>query len=211
LISARATINSLEVLSLLMSSYLYILCQALDLRALHSDLVAGFDAILAEELDRAFGAYECTEDRTFLRALSRAARKTLDRTSTMDAEARMRSVVDATAVPLLEWLARAPCFVGNPAASGAALAQLGTFRENVAERATALLVRLRGEYLSGERGPAPAGAFLRRTRPVYEFVRVKLGVRMHGAENAAGFENGLGVDEESIGQSISRIHEVGFL
>lgn len=37
LVSARATINSLEILSLLSATYLFVLCQALDLRAMQYD------------------------------------------------------------------------------------------------------------------------------------------------------------------------------
>jgi phenylalanine ammonia-lyase len=43
---------------------------------------------------------------------------------------------------------------------------------------------------------------------VYEFVRLTLGIKMQGAENYASFVNGLGVDEETIGQKVSLIHEV---
>ncbi|KAJ7203315.1 L-Aspartase-like protein, partial [Mycena pura] len=50
LISGRATIDSLDVLSLLIASYLYVLCQALDLRALQVELVAGLDEIARDEL-----------------------------------------------------------------------------------------------------------------------------------------------------------------
>ena len=71
-----------------------------------------------------------------------------------------------------------------------------------------LLEQLRRAYLSGERGAAPAAAYLGKTRPFYEFVRVELGVRMHGAENLDRFANGMGVDDVTIGQKISVINEV---
>ena len=69
---------------------------------------------------------------------------------------------------------------------------------------------LREAYLNGDRGDAPAAGYLGRTRPVYEFIRVTLGVKMHGRENASRFEKGLGVEDVSIGQHISLIHEVRF-
>ncbi|EJF57760.1 Phenylalanine/histidine ammonia-lyase, partial [Dichomitus squalens LYAD-421 SS1] len=50
LISARATLNSLDVLSLLTSSYLYALCQALDLCALLHEFQLEVDDILRERL-----------------------------------------------------------------------------------------------------------------------------------------------------------------
>ncbi|KZV73963.1 hypothetical protein PENSPDRAFT_648362 [Peniophora sp. CONT] len=62
-------------------------------------------------------------------------------------------------------------------------------------------------YLEGKRGRAPGAHLLKRTRPVYEFVRNKLGVQMHGAENAGLFPNGLGMDVPSIGENVSKIYE----
>ena len=42
------------------------------------------------------------------------------------------------------------------------------------------------------RGNAPAAQYLNKTQPVYEFRRVTLGIRMHGAENLKRFPNGHG-------------------
>ncbi|KAJ3513420.1 hypothetical protein NLJ89_g2951 [Agrocybe chaxingu] len=64
-----------------------------------------------------------------------------------------------------------------------------------------------GAYLSGARGPAPASRYLNKTCPVYEFVRLTLGIRMHGSENYHHFVNGLGVEDVTVGQNISLIHE----
>ncbi|KAI9441665.1 L-Aspartase-like protein [Lactarius indigo] len=81
------------------------------------------------------------------------------------------------------------------------------FRASVASRATSLLVTLRKEYLSGARGQAPASKHLNKTRPIYEFVRKTLGIRMHGSENESVFSNGLGVEDVTVGQNVSLIHE----
>ncbi len=69
---------------------------------------------------------------------------------------------------------------------------------------------LRKEYLSGKKGVAPAAPYLGKTRSVYEFVRVTLGIKMQGSENLHVFEAGPGVEEVTIGQNISLIHEVCF-
>ncbi len=42
---------------------------------------------------------------------------------------------------------------------------------------------------------------------MYEFVRVTLGIRMHGSENYHHFENGLGVEDVTVGENVSLIHE----
>ncbi|CCL99198.1 uncharacterized protein FIBRA_01213 [Fibroporia radiculosa] len=201
LISARATINSLEVLSLLTASYIYVLCQALDLRALQREFNVGFRAIVAAEFDAQFGtALKVVEQAELLSQLYIALEHALDSTSTMDAIPRMRKVAAASAAPIVDFLLARGGTVG-------ALEALGSFREGVAVRGAALLEELRRAYLAGERGPAPAGPFLGRTRKVYEFVRVALGVRMHGAENLDEFAAGPGVVDSNLGQNISLIHE----
>lgn len=62
------------------------------------------------------------------------------------------------------------------------------------------------EYLKGTKNGAHC---LGRTRPLYEFVRNDLGVRIHGLANLRGFKGeGLsGVGERSIGESVSIIYE----
>jgi phenylalanine ammonia-lyase len=203
LISARATINSLEVLSLLTSSYLYILCQALDLRALQSEFGSGLDALVREEFEEHFGWYLSGDK--FSSALSqvmKAMHETLESTSTMDAVPRMQKVAASSSTIIVDLF--------TTTASVDALTALPRFRNRVASRASKLLEELQGDYLEGRRGQAPASKVLNRTRAVYEFVRVTLGIRMHGLENRSRFENGLGVEEQTIGQNVSLIHEVRF-
>ncbi|KAL1941427.1 hypothetical protein VTO73DRAFT_7244 [Trametes versicolor] len=200
LISARATINSLEVLSLLTASYLYVLCQALDLRAMQHEFQLEVDTILREELTRFYAPHLSNADLTALLPLiSRQIRRSLESTSTMDASLRMRTVAASTTTPLVDFCAQR--------ASLAALDQIVEFRQTIAQRMLTALTGLREQYLSGEKGPAPASAYIGRSRPVYEFIRVTLGVHMHGGENLHKFQHGPGVDEQTIGQNISLIHE----
>ncbi|KAI0260178.1 phenylalanine ammonia-lyase [Gloeopeniophorella convolvens] len=180
LISARATINSLEVLSMLTSSYLYLLCQAFDIRAMQAEFNRELIPIIEEELATHFGT---KIDATVVRAVLKSIYS--------------RRRVDRRARRLLHRRRRGP----------AALGALPAYRRGVAGRATDLLVRLRKEFLSGARGAAPASKYLNRTRAVYEFVRVTLGIRMHGSENESVFAHGLGVEDVTIGQNVSLIHE----
>ncbi|CAL1711337.1 unnamed protein product [Somion occarium] len=201
LISARATITSLEVLSMLIASYLYVLCQALDLRALQIELQAGIDAITRLQLSHFFHPYLSAHqlDKLFT-LVSRAMDRTLETTSTMDAGPRMHKVSGAGVTPIVEFCSADPALVP-------ALAKIAEFRTEVAKQCTMLLERLRVEYLGGAKGVAPASLYLGRTRPVYEYVRVTLGVKMHGSENLHRFEQGPGVEEVSLGQNISLIYE----
>ena len=134
---------------------------------------------------------------------------TFDATSTMDAKERMQKVAASSTTTLLDFFT-GPSF-SDPSLVGPALASIPTFRSLVASGAYSLLDGLRRDYLSGARGAAPASRYLNRTRPVYEFVRLTLGIRMHGSENYHRFVNGLGVDDVTVGQNVSLIHEVCFL
>jgi len=131
---------------------------------------------------------------------------TLEKTNTMDNVDQMRATTAATTTIFVDFFACSE-FTDTSLASYAVIS-ISQFRSQVASRAVNLLDQLRRDYLSGERGLAPAGSYLGKTRLLYEFVRVTLGVRMHGSENYARFVNGLGVEDVSIGQNISRIYEV---
>ncbi|KAJ7350459.1 L-Aspartase-like protein [Mycena albidolilacea] len=205
LISGRATIDSLDILSQLIASYLYVLCQALDLRALQNELIDGLNKLATEELALLFGPYlnesELHETTSKVCAVLQAA---LNDTSTMDAAERMVKVAASSSTVLLDIFTSPSSSCSNP---GAALAAIPAFRSKVAARAESLLDGLRRAYLFGERGASPASPYLNKTRPVYEFVRLTLGIKMHGVENYDSFVNGMGVDEDTTGENISLIHE----
>ncbi|KAF7351163.1 Phenylalanine ammonia-lyase [Mycena sanguinolenta] len=205
LISGRATIDSLEILSQLIASYLYVLCQALDLRALQNELVDGLNKLASEELALHFGSHLTQSElsQTTLKVCA-ALETALNETSTMDAAQRMVKVAASSSTVLLDIFTSPSLACSDP---GAALASIPAFRSNVAKRAEKLLDELRRAYLFGERGASPASPYLNKTRPVYEFVRLTLGIKMHGAENYNSFVNGLGTDEDTVGANVSLIHE----
>ncbi|KAG8996235.1 hypothetical protein FRB93_000901 [Tulasnella sp. JGI-2019a] len=203
LISARATINSLDVLTLLISSYLYIVCQALDLRAMNNYFQTGLKEILERELSAHFGTYFTSAGpattKSLKSAIYEAIQQTLDtQAAIMDIVPRMQTSVAASTTPLVDFLVATPSSISG-------LEKIPAFRQKVVDQAVALLARLRNEFLMGEKGPAPAAELLGKTRPVYEYVRVTLGVKMHGNENAAGF--GGGFTQATIGQNVSTIYE----
>jgi phenylalanine ammonia-lyase len=190
-----------------MATYLYILCQALDIRALQAELYDGLDTIITEELMATFGTYlDNPGFQTISSQVKRTMRESLDLTSTMDATDRMNKVAASSTTCIVDFFA-GPHFTGTTSA-GAALTSIPFFRSQVASKANDLLLRLRADYLSGAKGAAPASRYLNKTRPIYEYVRITLGIRMHGSENNTMFANGLGVDDVTIGQNVSLIQEV---
>ncbi|KAJ7072252.1 L-Aspartase-like protein [Mycena amicta] len=198
LISARATVESLDVLTMLISSYLYVLCQALDLRAMQEEFVAGLREITREELQRSFGS-SFTEPEILCEVFN-VMKVTLEKTTTMDVDDQMGSVVASTSTLLLNLLVSA-----GP--QEPTLTVIPCFQANVAASAATLLQKLRGDFLTGQRGPSPASLHLGKTKAMYEFIRVQLGVKMHGIENYSSFPCGLGVDDVTIGQNITSIYE----
>ncbi|EGO26247.1 hypothetical protein SERLADRAFT_447477 [Serpula lacrymans var. lacrymans S7.9] len=207
LISARATINALDVLSMLTASYLYVLCQALDLRALQAELYQGLSAIAVEELTATFGASLLSSDlQTACDRVCDTMRDKLDQTSTMDGVDRMKAVAASATIPLVDILSGATSGL-TPSTAGVLFSSIPHFRAQVAKRAAELLKQLQHDYLYGAKGAAPASGCLNRTKSVYEFVRLTLGIRMHGSENFGMFGNGLGVEDVTLGQNISLIHE----
>lgn len=127
----------------------------------------------------------------------------------MDAPEQMQKVAASSSTILLDCFTD-PAFI-DPEATGSILTNIPVFRSHLASRATLLLDDLRRKYLSGALGAAPASRYLNKTRPVYEFVRITLGIRMHGSENYSRFANGLGVEEVTIGENVSLIHEVALV
>ncbi|PPQ88445.1 hypothetical protein CVT25_011571 [Psilocybe cyanescens] len=206
LISARATITSLDILSILISSYLYAICQALDLRSLQHEFYEGLAKISSEEFSAAFGS-AISDDHSIKikKTIFSVMQDSFNSTSTMDAKERMQKVAASSSTPLLDFFT-GPSF-SDESSVASCLASIPSFRSRVAGRLFTLLDGLRNDYLSGARGPAPASPYLNNTRSVYEFVRITLGIRMHGSENYHRFEQGPGVEDVTVGQNVSLIHE----
>ncbi|PFH51550.1 hypothetical protein AMATHDRAFT_74899 [Amanita thiersii Skay4041] len=205
LISARATITSLEVLTTLVASYLYALCQAVDLRALNHEFFSHVESVVQEELSATFGSFLAPEScKTLHREVMYTIEKQLDKTTTMDNADRMEAVA-ASAAPVMFTYFTQP---GAPdLASCDVLSSMSTFRSRVSKRCAENMLQLREAFLSGKRGPAPASQYLGKSKAVYEYIRITLGVRMHGSENHNLFPNAIGLDDPTVGSNISRIFE----
>lgn len=181
---------------------------AYDLRALQEEFSDGATTIVKREIAERFSDCLSFSDLSSLtNKVVKVVLESLDETTTMDASERMVKVAASTSTVLVDFLSECS-FTKDTTDIGSALSYIPTFRSRVASNMTILLDRLRKAYLSGERGPAPASKLLKKTKPLYEFVRLTLGIRMHGSENYNLFANGHGFDEVTTGQSVSLIHEV---
>jgi hypothetical protein len=177
---------------------------ALDLRTMQDEFLKALDGIIAEELSSAFAPAMSEVQLSVLLAPAMAAAHTsFAQTSNMDADTRLGELLGAVARTIVEVLT-----LSAPADGAVPLGALGALRAAAGRRGAALLRDVRRAYLCGERGPAPASRYLRGTRPVYDFVRTTLGIRMHGKENLDDFSHGLGVEDVTVGENVSVIYEV---
>jgi len=202
---------------MLLASYFYVLCQALDLRALQRHYNVALSKLLTEEFTAHFSAHlpESLIPSLHSRVLP-AILASLDSTTTMDAVPRLQTVAAASTGPILDFVTSIEV---APQVKGDMLGSIASFRASFSEHAAQILQDLRRSFVSGKpparsKGTAfnpraPAAAFLGRTRPMYEYIRIELGVRTHGQENWTEFEGGLGNFESQpgIGRNVSVIYE----
>jgi len=192
---------------MLIASYLYAICQALDLRALQHEFLISLSHLLTEDISAHLTPYLSTprHEAALHAHLMSTIEDTLDTTSSKDAYPRMDVVAAATTIPLISFLSHDASVLRDGVTASELMISSQAFRASFATRSAELLQGLRGEYLSGERGHAPAAPFLGRTRPIYVFIRETLGVPMHGLENYNSFEDGFG--EILVGGNVTRIFE----
>lgn len=179
---------------------------AVDLRVLQKELLSGIKTIVAEELASHFSELKADQHANLSGKLFRIMHQAFDKHTVMDSADQMKAVANSIMPAFVE-------FIGKEKAAGSLTADvsldtLAQLSSQIADKATVLHHVLRSEFFSGSRGASPAAPHLGRTKAIYTFIREKLGVRMHGGENFRQFENGLGVDDVSIGQNISKIYEV---
>lgn len=176
---------------------------ALDLRALQAEFYGEMASIAQQELDKHFSSYLTAADiASLLGAIKPRIRKSLDETTKMDADLRMAKVASSCVDTMLVFVS------SQPSPTSDALLTIPRFRDSFAVRGAECLQSWRSTFLQGGRGVAPASQYLHKTRPIYEFVRITLGVKMHGIENFGQFAQGLGVQDATMGQNITRIYEV---
>ncbi|KAI6148402.1 phenylalanine ammonia-lyase [Pisolithus tinctorius] len=224
LVSARYTLAALEVSELLAASHIYILCQALDLRAIQTEMYSRAGAVVRSVLSETFrDAFATPEslDTVTCRVTPRILNE-LDQTTSVALGLRMAKAASAAVAPLLEALTSDPsCCV-----STLDLPQIARFREILAQRLEALLTELRCAFMGVSleevysssssppqlpmfgippMGRAPASKYLAsRTRPLYEFVRLELGIPMHGSDNLR--KTVYGMRAPGLGKTVDTTH-----
>jgi len=158
---------------------------------------------LEEEVTSSFGTFVASSQQaSLISKLFVTTEHTFDKTTIMDSADQMRAIAASTTPIILDVFSE-----GDDNSASPSFASFAQFRTRIVIKATALHAKLRDEYLTGVRGPIPASTYLGKTKPMYEFIRKTLGIKMHGCENIAMFPNGIGTDDVSIGQNVSKIYE----
>lgn len=192
----------------------------MDIRALQQQFYDILSPLIREELSTHIGPFLAKPDVSLPKlhtCVFAAIKASFESTTTMDIAPRLQTAVAACAVPIIDFLSSES---HSPADNGSPIDAIVSLRSSLAQRATLEYRNLQECFVTGTAPApssrkasfrfspkAPAAAYLGRTRPVYEFVRITLGIETHGLENWLGFAS-KGVDgERGVGRSISLIYE----
>lgn len=174
LISARYTITAAEVLAHLAAAHLVALCQALDLRALHSQFVASLEPIF-KKLTRSY-LYQCEIQGPMTLSHDDIANniwdkfsQVIDQTTHMDSEIRFRNAVSVFLDPILE----------HVSSSQASLDSARAWQKECVSESYRTYNEVRARYLKEPDAKPILGMAARR---LYSYIRDSLEVPFFGEE-----------------------------
>ncbi|EJD42197.1 phenylalanine ammonia-lyase [Auricularia subglabra TFB-10046 SS5] len=193
-ISARQTMTAIDVLSMLVATYLYVLCQAIDIRALQEEFARETPILVSSLLSRHFGS----ADAGLLREIQARISASLVKTTTQDVGDRMFNAAEGASILLYRHFPER-----------AAAVQL--FTRDLSAGLVDAYNKIRAAFISGARTSVTESYMAPKTRRLYTFIRNQLGIEMHGLVNYQGFiaqdgQGGLAFGERSIGESVSIIY-----
>jgi phenylalanine ammonia-lyase len=165
LISARYTLDAVDVLTQLSAVHLIALCQALDLRAINIKFQETFHPIFSREIHKAFE--DCVGEKTWLDKCETALwikfKRDMEQTTGIDSEKRFTSIMDSLQSTVLQF---APC-------SSATLVALHMWTERCSASALGAYNLTRERYISRPDATPLLGPASRR---MYRYVRDQLGI-----------------------------------
>jgi phenylalanine ammonia-lyase len=190
LISARYTLEAVKLVRMIMSTHLYALVQATDIRAMEiSFRSALFDVLRSETISRFLNSSVSTADEDFFQKIIHPLVVLLNTTTGKDCGARFKDVFTKLVGPLFVLLmARTPRVEVSVSA-------IDAWREVLTAHAQRLFISTRDSYVPGP--SAPGASVLGRTSLLYIFVRGELGVRLHWGDPEK--------DKTEIGTEIGKI------
>ena len=177
---------------MLTASYLYLLCQAVDLRALQRYFERETRKIVTDLLMKHFtlGSASATDEAKA--KVADVVWAAFDTSANMDSKPRTEKAARATTQPLVDL-----ALSSSAAAAFNFLSAMPTFQAELADTLCTSYKSLTRAFLEDSLVPGaarymPAAALLGRTRALYAFIRGELRIGMHGRDNIDSFAGGLG-------------------
>ncbi|KAN0066392.1 Protein pal1 [Thecaphora frezii] len=182
LVSGRQTLQAVECLSMIQAWSLYLLCQALDIRAMQAEVALMLPGYIKSSLARFFGTWMDEKDQDVIAAkVLLHLSKRLDETSSKDLKDRLVETYQDASSVLVAYFSQLPSGGGADP-----LRNIVSWRAaGVAE--TEKIYRQVTEKFLEDPLACHASPLLGKTKRAYEFVRKTLGVPMHGKENLHEF------------------------
>ena len=178
LISARYTHTAIDCLSNISATYLYVLCQALDLRAMDIRFLQAMEPALREITTQHFGPAIQNDAvlETLHTTLLSQTKKHLSQTTNLDSSTRFTTVAAAVQSALTSFLYNAPPHSIMQHDSFNALQAIKSWTDSVAAVLYTTFTKNRESYFAS----GSAMPFLgKASGKMYEYVRGELGVPFH--------------------------------
>lgn len=207
LVSARQADEMNDVLSMLMANYVYVLCQAIDLRVMLLSFTEALETLVKNETQSYFkGMINKKELQKLGVKVFEHVKRRFDETMREDARARFADIfATATSIVLNALADNNPRPSNDPAAVFSAIS---LWKQNLVHKSLTLYRSHRDEFVTKD---MPAADKLGRTRFLYEFVRRDLNVPMHRGQDDLPVKLGEQPEREAqtltTGAMITRIYE----
>jgi phenylalanine ammonia-lyase len=174
LISARYTLDAVELVSLMTSAFLYALCQALDLHVLYIEYMTLIEKKARPAFEDKFSSVLSANDLAELwPQLFTAVKAGLTSAKSKALDERSRIAAEATLVPLTKALAKSP-----KAAEANVFTSLIPWSDELATIISSSVRETRVRFSSGE-GPTTLEYLGHGSATMYRFVRYELNVPLH--------------------------------
>jgi phenylalanine ammonia-lyase len=174
LISARYTLDAVELVSLMTSAFLYALCQALDLHVLYIEYMTLIEKKARPAFEEKFSSVLSPNDLAELwPQLFTAVKAGLTSAKSKALDERSRIASEATLVPLTKALAKSP-----KAAETNVFTSLIPWSDELATIISSSVRETRVRFSSGE-GPTTLEYLGHGSATMYRFVRYELNVPLH--------------------------------
>ena len=209
LVSARYTHKAIDIVTMMTSAYLYSLCQAVDLRALHEIYLTAlrpkFDEITANYLKQ---ATKCIEVKRWQDAIWSAFKEKLALTVTEDSDIRFMETARALQPILLDIMASSTQSPDSGLRSNTpAVTMIQDCTDRLATSARDIFVQSRVSYAKQPDASPFLGA---AASSMYNFVRKELSIPLHKGivdyPVAAGRDSKLDVKQLNTGSWVSKIY-----